>query len=354
MKQPFIWDPYSNQPYPIKDKAYKKRMRLKHFPDSIKLALTNALFFPLSLAAMSLFKGKKIENSVEFYGMGVCVDDGEKQVELINELGVKHLLIRVPLWDMDRLEEYVEFAKSFGDDKSILINILQDREHIEDKQLTITHLREIFSAFNAITNEFQIGNAINRTKWGFFSVDEYLRWFKTVQTLRDRKFSDLKLIGPSVIDFEYHYTIRALFNLYPLKFDKLSALLYVDRRGAPDNKQMGIFDTKRKIDLLYSISKLSHRCGEGIYITETNWPIKDTTPYAPTSERECVDLESYAKYMLQYHQIAKKSGKIDRVYWHRLIAPGYGLVDNRNGKIVKYPAFEAYKKMIENAKIKGE
>jgi hypothetical protein len=36
---------------------------------------------------------------------------------------------------------------------------------------------------------------------------------------------------------------------------------------------------------------------------------------------------------------------VERVYWHQLIAPGYGLIDNRNG-IKKYPAFQAYKTMV--------
>ena len=146
-------------------------------------------------------------------------------------------------------------------------------------------------------------------------------------------------MGPSVIDFEYYYNARAMFNLKKIKYDIVSALLYVDRRGAPQNSQYGIFDTKNKIDLLYSLVKLSPKCANDIYITEVNWPISNTAPYAPTSEKECVSCEEYTKYMLDYHKIAKDSKKIKKVFWHQLIAPGYGLVDNRDGKIVKYPQF---------------
>ena len=66
--------------------------------------------------------------------MGVDLDKGDIQKELIDELGVKHLLVRMPLWEMHRVDEYVAFAKSFGEDKQILLNILQDREHIEDER----------------------------------------------------------------------------------------------------------------------------------------------------------------------------------------------------------------------------
>ena len=52
--------------------------------------------------------------------------------------------------------------------------------------------------------------------------------------------------------------------------------------------------------------------------------------------------------MLSYYKIALKSRKIQRVYWHQLVAPGYGLVDNRNGQIRKTEAFYAYKNMIKD------
>jgi len=50
--------------------------------------------------------------------------------------------------------------------------------------------------------------------------------------------------------------------------------------------------------------------------------------------------------MLEYLKTAKKSKKIQKVFWHQLIAPGYGLVDNRDGKIVKLPQFYALKEVL--------
>jgi hypothetical protein len=283
--------------------------------------------------------------------MGVDLEKGEVQKEFIEELGVKHLLIRIPLWQMDRVEEYVAFAKSFGEDKTILLNILQDREHIEDEALLKKDITIIFEKFGSFIFEYQIGNAINRTKWGFFSMDEYLHWYQTIQEIRDKQYPSLKLIGSSVIDFEYHYTIRTLFHWFPLKYDRFSALLYVDRRGSPESTQMGLFNTKKKIDLLYTLVRLSPKSFNQIYITEVNWPLSGTAPYAPTSEVECVSEREYADYMQMYHTIAFKTGKIERIYWHQLIASGYGLVDNRDGKLRKMKGFEAYKRMVHNADI---
>jgi hypothetical protein len=138
--------------------------------------------------------------------------------------------------------------------------------------------------------------------------------------------------------------------MYSVKFDKISSLLYVDRRGSPYNTQMGIFNLNNKINFLYSLVKLSPKTNDIIYITETNWPLSNTAPYAPTSENECVSEDIYSQYMIEYFDIAQKSGKISKVFWHQLIAPGYGLVDNRDGKIRKTKAFYELKKMIKNAK----
>ncbi len=344
-KDPFIWDKYSDQPHVIRDKKYKKDMRKKHIFDYIKLFITSLFILPISIFLMKFFKG---EEDLE-YGIGVNLDKGEEQFELVKELGVKHLIIRFPLWEINRINEYIGFVKRFKEQDNkieILLNVMQDRTHIEDEKLLNRDINLVFEKFSFYINEFQIGTTINRSKWGFFSVGEYLQFYKTVQDIRDNLFPCLKLIGPSVIDFEYYYTARALFNFKNIKYDRLSSLLYVDRRGSPYNTQYGFFDTKNKIDLLYSMAKLSLNSSNNIYITEVNWPLSNTAPYAPTSEHECVSEEEYKKFMLQYHEIVKKTKKIRRVYWHQLIASGYGLVDNRDEKIRKMPSFEAYKKMI--------
>ena len=349
-KSPFVWDLYSDQPHVIKDRAYKKQMRKKHLIDYIKLFFTALFILPIAILFMKLFKGKQEISNEDFYGIGVNLDKGPIQKELVEELEVKNLLIRMPLNDIKNIDSYLEFANSFNETskKNIFINIIQDRNNIENEDLFRNNLELIFTKFKDICFEYQIGTTINRMKWEFFSINEYMDFYMLAQNLRDEKFPNIKLMGPSVIDFEYYYNARAMFNLKKIKYDIVSALLYVDRRGAPQNSQYGIFDTKNKIDLLYSLVKLSPKCANDIYITEVNWPISNTAPYAPTSEKECVSCEEYTKYMLDYHKIAKDSKKIKKVFWHQLIAPGYGLVDNRDGKIVKYPQFYSFKEMIKN------
>lgn len=342
-KGQFVWDNYSDQPHVIKDKNFKKMMRQKHWFDYVKLLVINFFIYPISVLATPLFRSKSVDTT-KFFGMSVNLDKGLEQVELIEELGCKNILIRVPLHDIANLKSYVEFAKYFHGCE-ITVNILQDRPHIEHKMMLQESLTNIFIAFKGISKNFQIGNAINRLKWGFASVQEYLDFYEVAYNIKRNSFKEYNLIGPSVIDFEYHYTIRALFSKYTIYFDKVSALLYVDRRGAPENTQLISYDTSKKIDLLYAIASLSKRSSNKLIISEVNWPISNTKPYAPTSEQECVSLETYACYMLRYYLLALGTKKVETIFWHQLIAPGYGLIDNRDG-IKKREAFNVYKTMI--------
>lgn len=340
----FKWDFYSDQPCAIKDKKFKCKMRQKYTLDFAKMLIKSLFILPCAMILMKFLK-PKFHTNADFYGIGVNLDKGEIQKDLIDELGVKNLLIRMPLCDIANIDKYVKFAKNF-DKKNILINIIQDRKNIENHALLRQNLEIIFTKFDGICAQFQIANAINRIKWGFFAPKEYLEFYEVAQMLRDEKFPHLELIGPSVIDFEFYYNATLMFNFKKINFDKISALLYVDRRGSPKNRQYLLFDLKNKIDLLFALAKISPLSNDEIYITETNYPLENAGIYAPTSQKECVSIENYIKFMKAYHEIAQKSGKIKRVYWHQLIAPGYGLVDNTNGKIVKMPQFYAYKEML--------
>ncbi|WP_271272757.1 hypothetical protein [Aliamphritea hakodatensis] len=341
------WDHHSDQPYPIRDRAYKKRMKRRHRKDLIKLFIASLMVFPIALLHF-LFNRKTGMQQVDqsFFGLCVNLDKGEEQFRLLDELGCQTVQIRVFLSDYTRRkDEYLAFVKRCQG-RHILITLVQDADCINDHRLLRAVLEDVFSAFSGLCSEYQVGNTINRTKWGFFSVRQYLDFYQVAQQLKDEKYPQLTLVGPSVIDFEYHYLIRAMFSRANVRFDKVSSLLYVDRRGAPENTQLGIFDTVNKIHLLHSICRLSPKSSERILLTEVNWPLSGTAPWAPTSETECVGEEDYARFLLRYHLLALASGKVETVYWHQLIAPGYGLIDNREG--IRYrTAFKVYQAMLQ-------
>ena len=344
MIEPFKWDEYSDQPVQLKDKTFKKKMRKNQLFSLIKTFLTAIVVLPLSLLAMPFVK-RKVIDSQEFFSIGVDFErEPQKTLALLNELKTNRVLVRFKLWEMQKLDNLYSFIEDIKD-KKITLKIMQDRENIEDLTLLKENLLQIFSKLEHIVDIFEIGSTINRAKWGFFSVDEYSRFYTVAYDLKVEKFKHIKLIGSGVIDFEYHFTAHTLFNRYRYRYDGIASLLYVDRRGAPENMQMG-FSLSDKIALLSSMVWLSPKTAQKLYITETNWPLSNTAPYAPTSEHECVSEAEYEDFMLRYHFLAFASQQVDSISWHQLIASGYGLVDIRDGITIR-GAFYAYKFMVE-------
>ena len=355
--RPFEWDEYSDQPKIILDKAFKRRMRAQHWPDLLKMFATAGVMIPSAMLAMGLKSlvgpqspplGRATAN---FFGMGVSLERGDIQYDLVAELGVTEVLARVPLWDLKELPAYVRFIEGWRDRGcNVMVNLLQDPRTIGNTSDIERQAREALSALQGLVSRAQAGNAINRAKWGFYSVTEYLDFYAVFQAARDACAPDIKLCGPSVIDFEYHHTARALFNARAIQFDQVSALLYVDRCGHPSTPQLGFFDTTRKIQLLYALTAMSQKViNPKLVITEVNWPLKGTAPYAPTSETECVSEEEYGDYMVAYYQMALATRMVETVYWHQLIAPGYGLVDNREGHLQRRQAFDRFRAMVQES-----
>ena len=344
MKKPFSWDIYSDQAALLKDKAYKKSMRKKELASLLLTYIVALIILPLAWLVMPFAKRKPVI-SKNFFTMGVDFErESDAALEMLDELGVKSILLRLKLWEMEKLPKLKAFMEQ-NKERHITLKIMQDREHIENPDLLRKDLETIFSTLDA--DIYEIGTTINRAKWGFFSVREYLRFYKVAYDLKREKFPHITLIGSGVIDFEFHWTVHTLFNLCRCRYDGVAALLYVDRRGAPEKTQLG-FNLSDKIALLSSLVSISPKTKKHIYITETNWPITGTAPYAPTSEKECVDEAAYTNYMVRYYLLGFASAQLEFIAWHQLIAKGYGLVsyDFEEKKLHKRKAFAAYKAMI--------
>ncbi|EDZ63117.1 putative O-glycosyl hydrolase [Sulfurimonas gotlandica GD1] len=345
MKAPFSWDEYSDQPAQLKDRTYKKQMRQREFFSLFKTVFTALVILPISIIMMPYIKRKEVDSET-FFSLGVDYQrEPELTLELLEELDLKRILVRVKLWELNTINELKNFLLQ-NKHRKVTLKILQDREHIEDLKLFQKDLRGIFASLDGLVDIYEIGSTINRAKWGFFSVDEYNKFYKTAYDLREAEFPNIKLIGSGVIDFEYHFTAHTLFNFFKYHYNGIASLLYVDRRGAPENMQMG-FALSDKIALLSTMVWMSPKSEHELHITETNWPITGTAPYAPTSEYECVSEELYEDFMLRYHLLAFASQQVDSLSWHQLIAPGYGLIDNRSS-IRKRSAFNVYKFMLKN------
>jgi hypothetical protein len=161
-----------------------------------------------------------------------------------------------------------------------------------------------------------------------------------------RALGDVELAGPAVIDFELQVT-AALANRRSegLHFDVLASLLYVDRRGAPENRQLG-FDTVDKVLLLKAIADTGRNTAGRSWITEVNWPLWEG-PHSPAGKTVSVDEPTQADYLVRFYLLALGTGAVERVYWWRLLARGYGLVaPEPDGSLRRRAAWHALRTLI--------
>ena len=229
-------------------------------------------------------------------------------------------------------------------DKDILVCILQDREHIEEKYLTKQRLDYIFSNLSNEVNTFQIGNSINRKKWAFVSIDEYFSFFKIAYDLKNDKFPNIKLLGSNIIDFDLPFFARSIFHFKSIFYDGIATQLYVDRRGGPEEKQLG-FDTVSKIKAYAALASASRNTENELYITEVNWPLQEMNGWSPSAEY-LIEESLQSSYLIRYYLLMLASGKVKKCYWHQLVAPGYGLINNLEGEIKKRDAYFCFKHLI--------
>jgi tRNA A-37 threonylcarbamoyl transferase component Bud32 len=223
----------------------------------------------------------------------------------------------------------------------VSVALVQDRKAVRDPARWDDFVKTVLGGLGGIAEWIEPCHAINRVKWGIWSLAEYDRLLEP--------FAGMKgLMGPAVNDFEFPHAAAAL---RARKFDALSLHLYVDRRGAPENRQ-GAYNALDKFALARSLAEKA--CGGRVVVSEVNWFLKDTdgyahpfAPYAPSQPHAHewdVDEDTYADYMLRYYLHALCSGMVERVYWWRLVARPFGLVDPEGWR--PRPAYHALREFL--------
>ena len=219
----------------------------------------------------------------------------------------------------------------------LAIALVQDRRAILEPERWRDFVFQTLEMVGDIAEWAEVGHAINRVKWGLWNLRDYHQLLLPVIE-QHKRYPNLRLMGPAAIDFEY-YQLMAVLRLLPkdFRFDALAHHLYVDRRGAPENFQ-GHFSAEEKFILIRAIAAWSPAVAPRLIISETNWPLAGTgiwspvgSPYetpGPRFNDPSVSEQDYADYMLRYLVMALASGMIERVYWWRLVARGFGLVDD--------------------------
>jgi tRNA A-37 threonylcarbamoyl transferase component Bud32 len=324
-----VWDRLSDQPHQHAGRLDKLRVRLADTRAHGEEAAAVASALPRIWGRYRKLKSQLHAKPAEVAGIGVCVrpwpENPEAPLALVEELGVRHVLLRLHPWEEDHGAEEELARRLHARGLEVTFALPQNRELVRDPARWRRALEDIGVRFTPYGRHFQVGQAINRSKWGIWNVREYVELARAAEEVL-RPYPGVRLLGPSVIDFEYHVTAAVLNLRNPgFRFDAVSSLLYVDRRGAPENRQAGL-DTVDKVLLLRAIAETARNSDPGCWITEVNWPLREG-PHSPAGRDVSVEEGPQADYLVRYYLLALGTGLVERVFWWQVVARGYGLVD---------------------------
>lgn len=339
-----VWDRLSDQPHQHAGRLSKLRVRLADASIHATTAATVARALPRVWRRYRELPRELYGGPVPWDGAGVCLrpwpEAPEALLALVEQLGTRHLLLRLHPWQEDHRPEEELAAELSRRGYDLTFALPQNRELVRDPARWRASLACLGERFTPYGKRFQIGQAINRSKWGVWNLRDYVELARGAEEVL-RRYPGVELLGPAVIDFEYHLTI-AVLNLpgAGFHFDAVSGLLYVDRSGPPEGRQLG-FDAVDKVRLLRAIADTGVNCrkgqegtvgqegavGEGrCWITEMNWPLWEG-PHSPAGRNVSVDEDTQADYLVRYYLLTLGTGLVERVFWWQLVARGYGLVD---------------------------
>ncbi len=339
-----VWDYLSDQPHQHAGRFERTLVRLKDSPIHLRTAMAAVGSVPRVWSRYRELRAGLYSGPRPWGTAGVAVrplpGNPAGLLAALDDLGVKSVLLRLHPWEgaLDDGEALARELARRGYDLSFALP--QNRDLVRDLGRWRAAVEEIGERFLPYGRRFQIGQAINRSKWGVWNYREYLDLTAAaIESLRAR--GDVEVMGPAVIDFELHATAAVLNMPHPVtRFDVVTSLLYVDRRGAPENRQLG-FDTVGKVALLRAIAETARHPVERCWITEVNWPLIEG-PHSPAGKHVAVDEETQADYLARYYLLTLGTGLVERVYWWQLVARGYGLVDRADdGGLRRRPSYEA-------------
>ena len=341
-----VWDHLSDQPHQHAGKWSKFGIRLMDSPHHIADFAVVAASAPKVRRRYRQLKRELHTKPVLMDGFGLCLrpweDDPEAHLEAVDALGVKKILLRLHPWETNHDAEERLAGELHNRGCDLVFALPQIRDLVTDLPRWRAAVEELGERFAPYGTRFQIGQAVNRSKWGIWTRNEYVRLYQVAAEVL-RRIDGAELLGPAVIDFEFQITSAVVnHRAKGLDFDILASLLYVDRRGAPENCQL-CFCTIEKVLLLKAIADTGRNSTSRSWITEVNWPLAEG-PHSPAGKTVAVSEEAQADYLVRYYLQTLASGAVERVYWWRMVARGYGLIaPEPDGTLRRRPSWYALK-----------
>ena len=235
----------SDQPHLHAGRAAKLRTRLADAGIHGREAALLLRRLPSIAARYRTLRRALYSTPSAFGEAGVGLHGGSAPPDLliaeVEALGMSRILLRIQPWEgeLERDGALARELRARGVD--VMLAVAQNRDLVRDPALWRASLAEIAERFDGVVSQVQIGHAINRSKWGIWNQREYAALVSAAAEVFAARSCDaepaMRIVGPGVIDFELYATCIALdWPENPVRFDAVTSLLYVDRRGAPENR----------------------------------------------------------------------------------------------------------------------
>lgn len=226
--------------------------------------------------------------------------------------------------------------------RALAVSLVQDRDAVRDVAAWERFCDGTLKALDGPSLAWcEYLHAVNRSKWGFWNFGELERSLAVLPALRERH-PGVPFLAPGAIDFEWDYLAAAL-RLFPAPaaaskpLAGLAAELYVDRRGAPENRQ-GKFDAVGKLRLFRALASTCPAMDGRLVVTEFNWPLAGTgewspvgAPYVSPGPRgpgdPSVAEKDAAAYAVRYLLLGLCSGHASAMCFWNVASRGFGLAD---------------------------
>jgi len=267
-------------------------------------------------------------------------DTLEQEMELLDGLGPVPVIMR---FYRHRGEESWRFLAEAARQvhargHSVAAALVQDRKSAREPDIWRDFVESVLEKVGATVEFVEAGHAMNRVKWGIWDFNEYRQMLEITASVAEH-YPQLYVTGPAAMDFDFVSMAASLRTARRagLRLGAASHHLYVDRNGAPETRRRG-FGSVEKFVLGRAVAEASGICNGRFIVSEVNWPLEGTGVYSPVGSpyespgphinQPNVSEAEYAAYMLRYVILAAASGMVDRVYWWRLAAHGFGMVDD--------------------------
>ena len=173
-----VWDHLSDQPHQHAGRLAKLGVRLADARAHLEEAAVVAAALPRIGRRYRELARELYARPVAWGGVGVALrpwpEDPEALLAAVEELGVRHLLLRLHPWEDDHAAEEALARELPGRGHELTFALPQNRELVRDPARWRAAVEELAARFTPYGRHFQVGQAINRSKWGIWNLGEYV------------------------------------------------------------------------------------------------------------------------------------------------------------------------------------